>query len=91
MPCVAAACRLFTSYWQSHGGSVPSWDARKAICGEDSGPAEDCSEFIAFDNAAATMHAAYNAVEEHDSRKSLSVLFNAFIMMQVSTCQLVKV
>jgi len=73
------SCQLYTSYWKQNGGSTPD-DDRTAICRT----ATDCSDWTQFSTAKDNLQTNYDDVEKDQAMKSLSMLFNCFIMMQVA-------
>jgi hypothetical protein len=75
------SCELYVSYWQAHDGAVPTSDVQLAICHTNNSTCEQYTSFVAALHLMAT---AQEKDEAREAMQSLSFLFNAFIMMQVS-------
>ena len=78
----AAACQLYSSFWQAHGGQVPG-DAQQAVCMTTNSTAPACDQWAPFQTAQSSMASAQDEDDKAEAMRSLSFLFNAFIMMQV--------
>jgi hypothetical protein len=78
----AASCQLYSSFWQAHGGQVPD-NAQQAVCLSTNATAPACDQYAPFVSAQDSMKNAQEADDGVEAMRSLSFLFNAFIMMQV--------
>ena len=76
----AATCQLYSSYWGANGGLVPG-SAQLAICRTTNAT---CDQYASFASAQSWLSAAQDKDDNIEAMRSLSFLFNAFIMMQVA-------
>ena len=76
----AASCQLYSSYWGANGGLVPG-SAQLAICRTTNAT---CDQYASFTSAQSWLSAAQDKDDNVEAMRSLSFLFNAFIMMQVA-------
>ena len=81
----ADSCQLYSSYWKANGGTVPS-DAQLAICQQAPNVTSPCDQYTLFSSAQISMAKSQEANDDVEAMRSLSFLFNAFIMMQVGAC-----